>query len=66
MYFVLKNKNLKGLASTSGLSAWLGITEPALFGVNLRFRFPFLAAIISSGIAGMFISIQNVLARVLA
>ncbi|GAF22478.1 LOW QUALITY PROTEIN: PTS system, trehalose-specific IIB component [Bacillus sp. JCM 19047] len=62
MYFVLKNKNLKGLASTSGLSAWLGITEPALFGVNLRFRFPFLAAIISSGFAGMFISVQSVLA----
>lgn len=63
MYFILKNKNLKGLASTSGLSAWLGITEPALFGVNLRFRFPFFAAIISSGLAGMFISIQNVLAH---
>ncbi|KQL59119.1 MULTISPECIES: PTS system trehalose-specific EIIBC component [Bacillaceae] len=63
MYFVLRNKNLKGLASTSGLSAWLGITEPALFGVNLRFRFPFLAAIISSGFAGMFISMQNVLAH---
>ncbi len=63
MYFILKNKNLKGLASTSGLSAWLGITEPALFGVNLRFRFPFFAAIISSGLAGMFISMQHVLAH---
>lgn len=63
MYFVVKNANLKGLAGTSGLSAWLGITEPALFGVNLRFRFPFFAAIVSAGIAGMFITMQNVIAN---
>ncbi|MBB6450098.1 PTS system trehalose-specific IIC component [Geomicrobium halophilum] len=62
MYFVLKNQNLKGLSGTSGLTAWLGVTEPALFGVNLRFRFPFLCAIIGSSIAGMYITINQVLA----
>ncbi|QDI92170.1 PTS trehalose transporter subunit IIBC [Salicibibacter halophilus] len=62
MYFVFKNNNLKGLSGTSGLSAWLGITEPALFGVNLRFRFPFIFAIIGSSIAGMFVTINQVLA----
>ena len=33
----------------SGVSAWLGITEPAIFGVNLKLRFPFYAALIGGG-----------------
>ena len=40
----------------------MGITEPAIFGVNLRYKFPFVIAMISSGIAGMFISVKGVLA----
>lgn len=63
MYFLVRNANLKGLSTTAGLSAWLGITEPALFGVNLRFRFPFFMAIVSAGIAGMFITMFGVLAN---
>ncbi|MBU8565289.1 PTS system trehalose-specific EIIBC component [Virgibacillus pantothenticus] len=57
-----KDDKLKGLAGTSGISAWLGITEPAMFGVNLRFKYPFIAAIIGSSIAGAFITMQKVLA----
>lgn len=63
MMFIVKDEKQKGLSLTSGISAYLGITEPALFGVNLRYRFPFVIAMISSGIAGMFISSQGVLAR---
>lgn len=63
MYFLVKNANQKGLSGTAGLSAWLGITEPALFGVNLRYRFPFIMAIISAGLAGMFVTINGVLAN---
>lgn len=55
-----KDEKLKGLAGTSGVSAWLGITEPAMFGVNLRYRFPFYSAIIGTAIAGAFISIGKV------
>lgn len=62
MFFAVKDEKLKGLSGTSGISAWLGITEPALFGVNLRFRYPFFAAIIGSSIAGAFITMQHVLA----
>ncbi|WMW48297.1 PTS system trehalose-specific EIIBC component [Bacillus paralicheniformis] len=62
MMFIVKDDKQKGLSLTSGISAYLGITEPALFGVNLRYRFPFVIAMISSGIAGMFISSQGVLA----
>jgi len=60
MLFVLKDEKLKSLSITSAISAYLGVTEPALFGVNLRFRFAFISAIIGSAIAGAFISIQAV------
>lgn len=60
--FLAKEERLKGLSYTSALSAFLGITEPAMFGVNLRFRYAFVAAMISSAIAGMFISVNGVLA----
>lgn len=62
MMFIVKNEKQKGLSLTSGISAYLGITEPAIFGVNLRYRFPFIIAMISSGLAGMYISSQGVLA----
>lgn len=62
MMLATKDERLKGLAGTSGISAWLGITEPAMFGVNLRFRYPFIAAIIGSAIAAGFITFQKVLA----
>lgn len=60
MMFILKDEKQKGLSLTSAISAYLGITEPAMFGVNLRFRYPFIAAIISSAIAGLFIMTQGV------
>ena len=54
------DEKLKGLSLTSGVSAWLGITEPAMFGVNLRFRFAFISAVIGSAIAGVVISVAGV------
>lgn len=60
MMVVAKEEKLKGLSGTSGVSAWLGITEPAMFGVNLPYRYPFFAAIVGSAIAGAFITLQNV------
>lgn len=60
MMFVLKDEKLKSLSATSAVSAYLGITEPAMFGVNLRFRFAFISAVIGSALAGMFISSQGV------
>lgn len=57
-----KDRKLRGLSGTSGLSAWLGITEPAMFGVNLRFKYPFIAAVIGSALAAALITYQKVLA----
>lgn len=51
IWFLTKNSKTKGLASSAGVSALLGITEPALFGVNLKYRFPFFCALIGSGVA---------------
>ncbi|WP_100012803.1 PTS system trehalose-specific EIIBC component [Lentibacillus sediminis] len=63
MFLAAKEEKLKGLAGTAGLSAYLGVTEPAMFGVNLRFRYPFIAALIGSAIAGAYITMQNVQAE---
>ena len=60
MMLITRNEKTKGLAGTSAVSAFLGVTEPALFGVNLRFKFPFFAAIIGSAIAGLVITVSGV------
>lgn len=59
---VSKNKKIKSLAMASGISALLGITEPAMFGVNLRFKYPFYGAIIGSGVASAWLGFNKVLA----
>src|SRR5699024_1553381 len=48
VFFISKNEKQKGLASSAGVSALLGITEPAIFGVNLKLRYPFFCAMIAS------------------
>jgi PTS system trehalose-specific IIC component len=63
MYFAFRTEKQKGLALASGVSAYLGITEPAIFGVNLRYKFPFFIAMAASGVAGMWVSINGVLAN---
>lgn len=65
VYFLTKNEKMKGLASSSGVSALLGITEPALFGVNLKYKFPFFCALIGSGVAAAFAGFTHVTAAAL-
>lgn len=60
MMFLAKDKNVKGMAGTSTISAYLGITEPAMFGVNLRFKYPFVSALIGSAIAGVTLAVGHV------
>jgi PTS system trehalose-specific IIC component len=62
MMFATKDEKLKGLSLSSAISAYLGITEPAMFGVNLRFRYPFFAAMTGSAIAAIFITLNKVMA----
>lgn len=63
--FATKDIKTKGIAIPSGVTALLGITEPAMFGVNLKLRYPFIAAIIASAISSAFITLFNVKASAL-
>lgn len=56
-----KDNKLKGIALTSGISALLGITEPAMFGVNLKLKFPFYAAMVGSAAGSAYVTLTNVL-----
>lgn len=47
-----KDKKLKSLALSTGISAIFGITEPAMYGVNIREKRPFFASLIAGGIGG--------------
>lgn len=62
IYFLTKDKKMKGLSSSAGVSALLGITEPALFGVNLKYKFPFFCALVGSGVAAAFAGLTKVIA----
>ncbi|EMF0035494.1 PTS beta-glucoside transporter subunit IIBCA [Enterococcus hirae] len=62
IWFLTKNAKTKSLASSAGVSALLGITEPALFGVNLKYRFPFFCALIGSGVAAAVAGLLKVVA----
>ncbi|MEY8738264.1 beta-glucoside-specific PTS transporter subunit IIABC [Bacillales bacterium AN1005] len=50
--FRTKNKKLKSLAVSTGVSALLGVTEPAVFGVNLKLKRPLYATMIAGAISG--------------
>ncbi|TDM45299.1 PTS maltose transporter subunit IIBC [Macrococcoides goetzii] len=63
--FITKNEKLKGIASAAGISALLGITEPAMFGVNLKLRYPFIGAIIGSAVGSAYIGLMQVKATAL-
>lgn len=54
-----RDQKLKSMALPSSLSAFMGITEPAIFGVNLRFFRPFVCACIGGGCGAMFASITS-------
>ena len=62
IFFLTKNAKTKGLASSAGVSALLGITEPALFGVNLKYKFPFFCALIGSAVGALFAGLLQVVA----
>lgn len=61
IFFLTKNEKQKSLASSASVSALLGITEPAIFGINLKMKFPFICAMIASGIASVVLGIFHVL-----
>lgn len=66
-WFIYKKRKMvkeEGLALTSTISAWLGVTEPAMFGVNIPLKYPFIAGVISTGIVGAIFGSQQLLGKV--
>jgi len=57
---VRRGSKLRAMAGASSVSALLGITEPAIFGVNMRLQFPFFIGMGSAAVAGGFISLFGV------
>lgn len=55
-----KDPKLKSLSISTGISAVLGITEPALYGVQLQNRKTLLSSMIGGGVGGLFLGVMNV------
>ena len=55
-----KQSDVKSLAFSSGISAVCGITEPAMYGISLKYKNPLIAAMIGGGCGGLFLGIMNV------
>lgn len=58
--FKTKNSEIKQLASSAGITGVCGITEPALYGVNLRFKTPLYASMIGGAVGGLFLGLFRV------
>ena len=57
---VRKGLEDREVAIPSLISAWLGVTEPAMFGVNIKYGFPFICGMIGAGVAGGYATLTNI------
>lgn len=55
-----KNPEIKSLAASVGITAVCGVTEPAMYGISMRFKRPLAAAMAGGGVAGLFMGIMGV------
>ncbi|MDT2731153.1 PTS system trehalose-specific EIIBC component [Streptococcus parauberis] len=64
-YYLMNRHNEREaeVSVAATISAYLGVTEPALFGVNLKYVYPFVAGMIGSGVAGLLATTMNVQAN---
>lgn len=58
-----KKASVREVAVPATLSAYLGVTEPAMYGINLKYRFPMLCAMIGSACAALICGLAGVLAN---
>lgn len=57
VFLKTRNKEFKSIAISTSITATMGITEPAMYGVNMRLKKPFIAALIGGAVSGAFISL---------
>ncbi|MEW4370087.1 PTS system trehalose-specific EIIBC component [Paenibacillus kandeliae] len=60
MMFVIRTQKMKSLSATTSITAFLGVTEPAVFGVNVRFKYPLFMGMLGSAIGGILLTMNNV------
>jgi hypothetical protein len=58
-----RKQNEREISVPAAISAYLGVTEPAMYGINLKYRFPMLCAMIGSGLAGLLCGLNGVMAN---
>ncbi|MHC5177509.1 PTS trehalose transporter subunit IIBC [Serratia rhizosphaerae] len=60
---VSRKANEREISVPAAISAYLGVTEPAMYGINLKYRFPMLCAMIGSACAGLICGLAGVMAN---
>lgn len=60
VFLKTKDKKMKSVALSTSFSAVMGITEPAMFGVTLKYKRPFVAAMIGAATGGLYAAITGV------
>ncbi len=60
---ISKKQNERELSIPAAISAYLGVTEPALYGINLKYRFPMLCGMVGSALAGLLCGLNGVMAN---
>lgn len=60
---VSRKQNEREISVPAAISAFLGVTEPAMYGINLKYRFPMLCAMIGAGLAGLLCGLSGVMAN---
>ncbi|MCP6680830.1 sucrose-specific PTS transporter subunit IIBC [Bacillus nakamurai] len=63
IFFLTKKAKTKEIALPAAFSAFLGVTEPVIFGVNLRYRKPFIAGMIGGALGGAYVVVTGVAAN---
>lgn len=60
---VSRKQNEREISVPAAISAFLGVTEPAMYGINLKYRFPMLCAMVGAGLAGLLCGLSGVMAN---
>lgn len=60
IFFAARDKNVKALGSSTGITALIGVTEPVLFGLVLRFKKALIACMVGGGVGGFIMGLFKV------
>ncbi|WP_340027870.1 beta-glucoside-specific PTS transporter subunit IIABC [Paenibacillus sp. FSL H7-0940] len=66
VFVLTKSKTMKSAAASSGFTALFGITEPAIYGVTLKYKRPFFAGCLAGGLVGGFYSLVHTTANAIS